>query len=71
MIRKARQHRKANCGVAFRGDYMVFITGGAYQGKKAYVKNMYANIDTMLNGRECSLGDVITARCVYNWQYLF
>lgn len=48
---------------------MIIITGGAYQGKKDYVRKTY-NIQKceMINGRECSTEDLMKTKCVYNFQ---
>lgn len=47
---------------------MIMITGGAYQGKKDFVKIHY-NCD-ILNGDNCDFESVFTAKCVSNYHQL-
>lgn len=47
---------------------MIMITGGAYQGKKDFVKAHY-NCD-ILNGENCDYESVFTAKCVSNYHQL-
>ena len=48
---------------------MIMITGGAFQGKKEYVKNRFGfSDDEILNGGSCELDAVFTAKCVTDYQ---
>jgi len=47
---------------------MIMITGGAYQGKKDFVKVHY-NCE-ILNGDNCDFESVFTAKCVSNYHQL-
>lgn len=50
---------------------MIMITGGAYSGKKAYAKERFGFSDEeILNGGECTLEAVFTAKCVADYQFL-
>lgn len=47
------------------------ITGGAYQGKRKYAEKNYKLSETdMINGKNCELSELLTAKCVYNFQFL-
>ena len=47
---------------------MIMVTGGAYQGKKDFVKAHY-NCE-ILNGDNCDFESVFTAKCVSNYHQL-
>ncbi len=47
---------------------MILITGGAYAGKTDYVKKRYGC--EIINGEQCSFGNVFTAECVSNFHIL-
>lgn len=50
---------------------MIMITGGAYQGKKKYALNYYdISENDMKNGENCSISDLISSKCVYNFHCL-
>ena len=47
------------------------ITGGAFSGKKDYAKKRFGFSDEdILNGGECTLEAVFTAKCVADYQFL-
>ena len=53
------------------GAAMIMITGGAFSGKKAYAKERFGFSDEdILNGGECTLEAVFTAKCVADYQFL-
>lgn len=47
---------------------MIMITGGAYQGKKDFAKTRFDC--EILNGDNCDLKSVFTAKCVSNYHQL-
>lgn len=47
---------------------MIMITGGAYQGKKDFVKTCFDC--EILNGDNCDFESVFTAKCVSNYHQL-
>ena len=50
---------------------MIMVTGGAYQGKTAYVmQNFGITADVIADGGECSTDELKTARCITNYQEL-
>ena len=50
---------------------MIMITGGAFSGKKDYAKKRFGFSDEdILNGGECTLEAVFTAKCVADYQFL-
>ena len=50
---------------------MIMITGGAFSGKKDYAKKRFSFSDEdILNGGECTLEAVFTAKCVADYQFL-
>ena len=47
---------------------MIMITGGAYQGKKAYAAERFGlSPEEMIDGAACEYTELINARCVYNY----
>ena len=46
---------------------MILVTGGAYQGKTAYVMREYG-IEEISDGRVCSFEEARNARCVRNYE---
>lgn len=48
---------------------MILVTGGAYQGKTAYVMREYG-IEEISDGRVCSFEEARNARCVRNYEEL-
>lgn len=50
---------------------MVLVTGGAYNGKLAYVIDEFSvRIEELCNGRLCELDDIFTSAGVYNFHIL-
>jgi len=50
---------------------VIMIIGGAYQGKKDYaVRNYNLCESDMLDGKICSISDLLTAKCIHNFHYL-
>lgn len=48
---------------------MIMITGGAFQGKREYAKKRFGFFDEdILNGGNCELEAVLTAKCVTDYQ---
>ena len=48
---------------------MILITGGAYQGKTAYVMREYG-IEEISDGRVCSFEEAKNSRCIGNYEEL-
>lgn len=47
---------------------MIMITGGAYQGKKAYAAERFGlSPEEMIDGTYCGYTELINAKCVYNY----
>ncbi|MCM1334632.1 MAG: bifunctional adenosylcobinamide kinase/adenosylcobinamide-phosphate guanylyltransferase [Bacteroides sp.] len=50
---------------------MILIAGGAFQGKKSFVKARFGlTDDDILNGEGCALGEAFTARCIADYDAL-
>ena len=50
---------------------MIMITGGAFSGKKDYVKERFGFSDEeILNGENCSLEAVFSAKCIADYQLI-
>lgn len=50
---------------------MIMITGGAFSGKKDYAKKRFGFSDEdILNGGECTLEAVFTAKCIADYQLI-
>ncbi len=50
---------------------MIMITGGAFSGKKDYAKKCFGfSDDDILNGGNCSLNAVFSAKCIADYQLI-
>ena len=50
---------------------MIMITGGAFSGKKDYAKKCFCfSDDDILNGGNCSLNAVFSAKCIADYQLI-
>lgn len=50
---------------------MIMITGGAFSGKKDYAKKRFGfSDDDILNGGNCSLEAVFSAKCIADYQLI-
>ena len=50
---------------------MIMITGGAFSGKKDYAKTRFGFSDVdILNGENCSLNAVFSAKCIADYQLI-
>lgn len=50
---------------------MIIITGGAFSGKKDYAKKRFGFSDEeILNGENCSLNAVFSAKCIADYQLI-
>lgn len=50
---------------------MIMITGGAFSGKKVYAKERFGlSDDDILNGENCSLNAVFSAKCIADYQLI-
>ena len=50
---------------------MIIITGGAFSGKKDYAKKRFGfSDDDILNGENCSLNAVFSAKCIADYQLI-
>lgn len=50
---------------------MIMITGGAFSGKKDYAKKRFGfSDDDILNGGNCSLNAVFSAKCIADYQLI-
>lgn len=50
---------------------MIMITGGAFSGKKDYAKKRFGfSDDDILNGENCSLNAVFSAKCIADYQFI-
>lgn len=50
---------------------MIMITGGAFSGKKDYAKKRFDfSDDDILNGENCSLNAVFSAKCIADYQLI-
>ena len=50
---------------------MIMITGGAFSGKKDYAKKRFGFSDEeILNGENCSLEAVFSAKCIVDYQLI-
>lgn len=50
---------------------MIMITGGAFSGKKDYAKKRFDfSDDDILNGENCSLEAVFSAKCIADYQFI-
>lgn len=50
---------------------MIMITGGAFSGKKDYAKKRFGFSDKeILNGENCSLNAVFSAKCIADYQLI-
>lgn len=50
---------------------MIMITGGAFSGKKDYAKKRFDfSDDDILNGENCSLNAVFSAKCIADYQFI-
>lgn len=48
---------------------MIMITGGAFHGKKDFVKNRFSiDENDILNGAECGFNSIFSAKCVCDYQ---
>lgn len=53
------------------GAVMIMITGGAFSGKKDYAKKRFGFSDEeILNGENCSLEAVFSAKCIADYQLI-
>lgn len=50
---------------------MIMITGGAFSGKKDYAKKRFGfSEEEILNGENCSLEAVFSAKCIADYQFI-
>ena len=50
---------------------MIMIMGGAFSGKKDYAKKRFGfSDDDILNGENCSLNAVFSAKCIADYQFI-